>query len=103
MVEVMNISSIGPNLGLSPHSDPGDGEFEVVLIPESQREEFAGYVAHKINGIEKSFIPLIVKGSDISISTSSTRMHIDDELIEGIAPANVKIRPDRAMIEFLLH
>jgi diacylglycerol kinase (ATP) len=102
MVEVMNISSIGPNLGLSPNSDPGDAEFEVVLIPESQREEFASHVSHKINGIEKSFIPLIVKGSDISIATPPGLLHIDDELIETSDPEKVKIKPDHAMLEFLL-
>lgn len=102
MVEVMNISSIGPNLGLSPNSDPGDGQFEAVLIPGSQREEFASYISHKINGVEKTFIPLIVKGSDISIDSGVTTLHIDDELVEGRKPGKVAIRPDSAMMEFLV-
>jgi diacylglycerol kinase (ATP) len=102
LAEVMNISSIGPNLGLSPHSDPGDGEFELVLIPESQREEFASYISHKINGEEKSFIPLIVKGSDISIDTSAELVHIDDELIETGKQRKVTVKPNPGMIEFLV-
>ena len=102
MAEVMNISSIGPNMGLSPHSDPGDGEFEVVLIPESQREEFASYISHKINGEEKTYIPLIVKGSEISIDTEADLLHIDDELIEPKKPGKITIRPNRGMIEFLV-
>lgn len=102
MVEVMNIFSIGPNLGLSPNSDPGDGQFEVVLIPESQREEFASYISHKISGVDKTFIPLIVKGSDISIDTSVKTLHIDDELIDVKKPGKVAIKPDRAMLEFLV-
>lgn len=102
MVEVMNISSIGPNLGLSPNSDPGDGQFEVVLIPESQREEFASYISHKIGGVDKTFIPLIVKGSDIRIDTQVETLHIDDELIEVKKTGEVTIKPDRAMLEFLV-
>lgn len=102
MVEVMNITSIGPNLGLSPNSDPGDGEFETVLIPESQREEFASYVSHKINGVEKTFIPLIVKGSDICIDSSVSTLHIDDELIDVEKPGRITMKPDRAMLEFLV-
>lgn len=102
LAEVMNISSIGPNMGLSPHSDPGDGEFEVVLIPEHQREEFASYISHKINGEEKSYIPLIVKGSEISIDTAAELLHIDDELIELQKPGKIIIKPNPGMIEFLV-
>ncbi len=102
MAEVMNISSIGPNMGLSPHSDPGDGEFEVVLIPEGQREEFASYISHKINGEEKTYIPLIVKGREISIDTEAELLHIDDELIEPQKPGKISIRPNKGAIEFLV-
>ncbi len=102
MLEVMNISSIGPNLGLSPNSDPGDGQFEAVLIPESQREEFASYISHKINGVEKTFIPLIVKGSDICIDSTVNVLHIDDELIEVKKPGRITLKPDRGMMEFLV-
>jgi len=102
LVEVMNISSIGPNMGLSPHSDPGDGEFEVVLIPEGERDEFASYISHKISGEEKSYIPLIVKGSEITIETPSGLLHIDDELIETEKQGRVTIKPKPGMVEFLV-
>lgn len=65
LVEVMNITSIGPNLNLSLSADPSDGEFEVVLVPERQREEFASYVSYKISGIEKSFMPVTIKGKKL--------------------------------------
>src|SRR5687767_6235067 len=44
LVEIMNTSSIGPNLHLAPFADPGDGTFDVVLITENQRQEFSEYV-----------------------------------------------------------
>lgn len=102
MVEVMNISSIGPNLGLSPKSDPGDGEFEVVLIPESHRHDLATYISHKINGVEKEYFPLIIKGNDITIESSPGLFHIDDELVESEKQGSITIRPDHAMMEFLV-
>lgn len=43
LVEVMNIRSIGPFAGLAPDADPGDGELDVVLLGEAERQAFAGY------------------------------------------------------------
>jgi diacylglycerol kinase family enzyme len=37
LVEVLNISLLGPQLPLSPHSDPSDGQFEVVLVATEER------------------------------------------------------------------
>jgi diacylglycerol kinase (ATP) len=102
MAEVMNTSSIGPNLNLSPNSDPGDGEFEVVLVEESQREEFASYVSYKISGVESSFNPQIIKGKNITISTPGGLLHTDDELIKTKKPKKIKIKPEWGMMEFFV-
>lgn len=102
LIEVMNISSIGPNLILSPDSDPGDGEFELVMIPENQREELASYISYKISGIEKTFAPVIIKGKKISIATPAGYMHIDDELKFQKKPKKVNITPQHGMIEFFV-
>ena len=102
LIEVMNISSMGPNLNLSPKSDPGDGEFELVMIPESQREEFASYISYKLNGIEKSFVPIIIKGKKISIATPAGYMHTDDDLKFLKKPKNLDIIPETGMMEFFV-
>jgi diacylglycerol kinase (ATP) len=102
LVEVMNSSSIGPNLLLSPDADPGDGEFEVILVPESQREEFASYVSYKINGIERSFKPQIIKGKEITITAPGGLLHADDELISTRKAKKIKIRPEWGMMEFFV-
>jgi diacylglycerol kinase family enzyme len=102
LIEVMNISSIGPNLNLSPNSDPGDGEFELVMIPESQREEFASYISYKMRGIEKSFVPIIIKGKKISISTPAGYMHTDDELKFLKKPKQLNIVPEPGMMKFFV-
>jgi len=102
LIEVMNITSIGPNLNISPNGDPGDGEFELILIPESQREEFARYVSYKINGIETTFVPMVIKGRKISIATPEGPMHVDDELKHLKKSKTLKLEPDAGRLEFFV-
>lgn len=102
MIEIMNISSMGPNLNLSPDSDPGDGEFELVMIPESQREELASYISYKMSGIEKNFVPVVIKGKKISISTPAGYMHTDDVLRFLKKPKTLSIFPEPGMMKFFV-
>ncbi len=102
LIEIMNISSMGPNLNLSPNSDPGDGEFELVMIPENQREEFASYISYKMSGIEKSFVPIVIKGKKISIATPAGYMHTDDDLKFFKKPRNLNIVPQPGMMKFFV-
>lgn len=102
LIEVMNISSIGPNLNISPNADPGDGEFELIMIPESQRQEFADYISNKMKGIEKDFSPVVIKGKKISIATPAGYMHIDDELKVQKKAKNLNIIPEPGMLEFFV-
>lgn len=98
----MNISSMGPNLNLSPKSDPGDGEFELVMIPENQREEFASYISYKMSGIEKSFVPIVIKGKKIAIETPAGYMHTDDELKFLKRAKTLNITPAPGMMKFFV-
>ena len=95
LVEIMNIKSIGPNLNLSPGSDPGDGLFEVVLIAEEQRQDFIEYLSNKTHGREKRVAFNILHGKDISILWEGTSLHIDDEkkVLETPATLNITIQP----------
>lgn len=102
LTEIMNIASIGPNLVLSPGADPGDGEFEVIVVPESQREEFAGFVANNVAGAEQPFSPMTLRGKNIMIKTPVTELHIDDELVDAKKAVKVRIKPEHAMMEFLI-
>lgn len=102
LAEVMNITSIGPNLNLSPESDPGDGQFEVVLVPESQRQELASFILYKINGIESEFRPQILKAREIVFETNGGLMHTDDELYKTKKPRKITINPVWGMLEFFV-
>lgn len=102
MAEVMNISSIGPNLVLSPDADPGDNLFEVILIPSRQRKEFARYVRERIGGADKAFRPVVLRGRKISVSTRSMNMHVDDELVDLQRPVKLRIKPEPGMMKFFV-
>lgn len=102
LIEVMNTASIGPNLRLSPNADPGDGIFELIMIPESQREELGEYVSNKLNGVEKEFVPVVIKGKKISIATPAGFLHVDDELKKLKKAKSLSIAPEAGMVEFFV-
>ncbi len=91
LVEIMNIQSVGPNLQLAPGADPGDGKFEVILVTENQKEEFADSIMNKLKGVEDFFVPQSIPGSSIRLQADNTHIHIDDELIWIDDPAVIKI------------
>jgi diacylglycerol kinase (ATP) len=101
LVEVMNISSIGPNLRLVPYADPGDGEFEVVLIAESQRDQFAEYLQRKIRGVEEPVFFSILKAKQLKIAWEGRRVHVDDASITLDGPTEVDITLQPGALSFL--
>ncbi len=102
MAEIMNTRSIGPNLFLSPGSDPGDGTLEVVLLPESDKDKFAAYVSGKINGNEGNFNFTTIKAKKIQISWNGTHVHADDGVLKIKEKTEVDIEIKPALLEFLV-
>jgi diacylglycerol kinase (ATP) len=102
MVEVMNSRSIGPNLVLSPNADPGNGQFEVVLIPEDRRDDLAAWIKQKLNGEETAFDVPTIPGTKIEVHTEDTLLHTDDELISLEEPTSVSIELQAGVLEFLV-
>ena len=91
LAEIMNIRSVGPNLLVAPDADPADGELEVVLVKEDQRNDLANYVLNKLKGIEDPFVFNSIKAKTIRLQADNTHIHIDDELIWIEEPAQIKI------------
>lgn len=102
LLEVMNIRSIGPNLTLAPDADPGDGEFDVVVITEKQRDALGAYVAKKLEGIEMPFEFPIIKGKKLTVFWDGIHGHIDDEYYKIEKATEVKIELREALLEFLV-
>lgn len=102
LVEVMNISSIGPNLRLVPYANPGDGEFEVVLIAESQRDQFAEYLQRKMRGVEEPVFFSILKAKQLKIVWGGKRVHVDDASISLDGPTEIDITLQPGGLSFLV-
>jgi diacylglycerol kinase family enzyme len=102
LVEVMNSRSIGPNLLLSPDADPGDGSFEIVLVPDEERQKLAEHIKGRLNREEVSFDFPTISGSKVEIHTEDTLLHADDELIVLEEPVAVTVELQAGILEFLV-
>jgi diacylglycerol kinase (ATP) len=87
---------------LSPNADPGDGSFEIVLVPEDDRQKLADYVKSRIAGEEASFDFPVIPGSKVEIHTEDTLLHTDDELISLEEPVAVTIELQPGILEFMI-
>ena len=102
LMEIMNIQAIGPNLLLSAESDPGDGEFEVVMIPESGREKFLEYLKRRLQGVNEAYAYDTFKGRNIKFKTEDQLLHADDELISQPHFDEISIELKDGLLEFLV-
>lgn len=102
LVEIMNTKLIGPNLFLSPHGDPGDGEFEIILIPEDDKEKLASYVAEKLEGNEAVYTFRQYKAKNITISWEGTHLHVDDQVLKIGKNQEIEIELRKGLLEFLV-
>jgi diacylglycerol kinase family enzyme len=103
MVEIMNIQSLGPNLKLAPKADPGDGELEVILIPESQREQLAEYVARRMKkGKDEPFFHKPLKARKIKVHWKGHLAHIDDQLVKMEKSEEITIDVVQGVLDFLV-
>ncbi|MBT1703362.1 diacylglycerol/lipid kinase family protein [Chryseosolibacter indicus] len=102
LVEAMNIQSIGPNILLAPHADPGDGKLEVVMIEESQRDELLHYLRQKIEGKEIQASFTTVKSNSMKIHWHGDLLHIDDEKVKIDQPTPLTISIENNALQFLV-
>lgn len=102
LIEVMNIRSIGPNLNLAPHADPGDNAFDVVLIAENQRDTLASYVRQKMEGRDVKFDFPLLKAKNLQIEWEGKHLHVDDQYHKLKKHATIIIEMREGLLEFLL-
>jgi diacylglycerol kinase family enzyme len=101
LVEVVNIPYIGPQLELSPSSDPSDGRFELVLAGESERAallELAG------SGEIAEGVRLPTRSTrHVTVRSAARRYHRDGKLIElSRRPSEYVVTIEPAVVEYLL-
>ncbi|MEX1232439.1 MAG: diacylglycerol kinase family protein [Planctomycetaceae bacterium] len=80
LLEVMNISTIGPGLQFAPDADPGDGLLDVVLIEEGHRKELMDYLSWCIMS---SRIPAnfpVRRAQRVQFRWQGSMVHVDSSL-----------------------
>ncbi|BAV06049.1 Diacylglycerol kinase family enzyme [Filimonas lacunae] len=103
MAEVMNIQSIGPNLHLAPHADPGDGYLDVILITENQRGTLLAYVDQLRNNATDAVFSLhALAAQQVQISSSELYLHADDKLLIAEQPLTLDITLSESKLQFLI-
>jgi diacylglycerol kinase (ATP) len=99
LVEVMNLPLLGPQLELSPGSNPSDGLFEVVLFRENERallNELAAVGTARGRGFR------VERGAHIRIEASEGVMHRDGRLTRYVpGPRRFEIEAEPAAISYL--
>lgn len=87
LVELMNIPQLGPNLDLAPDADPGDGLFDLILIPEGRRTDLGVYLDKKINGTSENIglekFTKTIRARKIKMQWAGSKAHVDDRLIDN--------------------
>jgi diacylglycerol kinase (ATP) len=84
LFEAMNIGLAGPNLELAPAADPSDGQFDVVLVPESERRLLAEGLRER--GSERNAALPSLRGRRLRLVRGDFRVHLDDEVEEAEGP-----------------
>jgi diacylglycerol kinase (ATP) len=102
MVEVMNAKSIGPRLELASQGDPGDGEFDVVIITEQDKDKFEQYLLNQINDGSDTFTFTTIRAKKVDIEWEGKDVHVDDERLKSDGGGKVSIEMLPGMLEFMV-
>ena len=102
LAEIMNSPWMGPGLHMNSVSDPGDGKLELVLVGEDEREVFTEFVSGKLKEGSGAFSHHPVQCEKISIKTTTSLFHADDELIKLENKNALKIRTEKGFLNFMI-
>jgi diacylglycerol kinase (ATP) len=107
LFEALNLPYVGPNLFLAPDSKRGDGQFDLVMAGEAERERLAHYLATWQE--EKSRLAVLPsrQGKRLEIRWTGYPVHIDDEFWpeDGVPPpgaGHIELTLGSAAVEFLV-
>lgn len=81
MIELLNISRLGPKLQLAK-ADPGDGMLELIVVKAKQRPILIKYLEEIVAGKKPVFPIKSIQVNHIKIAAETKDIHVDDELKE---------------------
>ena len=80
LLEALNLPYVGPNLHLAAESRPGDGQLDVVLVGEAERDRLVHYLEHWQENRERLAVLPTLRGRRLQIEWTGFALHIDDKL-----------------------
>lgn len=105
MVELMNIKFIGPNLPMAPNADPGDGYFDLIMIPENCRAELIAYLEKRIENkkqpLDTAKFVKIIRAKKVRMKWKASKAHLDDVLINNYSEKKIKVKMLSRVFQFI--
>ena len=106
LFEAMNVPYIGPNLFLAPDSKRGDGQFDLVMAAESERDRLLHYLEVWQDEKERLAVLPSRQGKVLRLEWTGFPVHIDDEFWPGdekppAAGGLIEVRLEGAAVEVL--
>ncbi|HEV7478467.1 MAG TPA: diacylglycerol kinase family protein [Burkholderiales bacterium] len=80
LLEAVNLRYVGPNLHLAHDSQPGDGQFDVIMATEAERSRLVHYLEHWQENRERLAMLPSRRGKRLQIEWTGFPLHIDDRL-----------------------
>lgn len=108
LIEALNLPYVGPNLHLGDGSRPGDGQLDIVLVSDAERERLLRYLEDWQDNRERLAVLPTLRGRSLKIEWTGFALHIDDKLKPkpGARPTKmaglVEVRLDGEAVEFLV-
>jgi len=108
LLEVMNISYVGPNLCLAPHAHPGDGLLDIIFVSADEQDKLSMCLADSIDGKLARPALTVRKGQRLQIEWDGFTVHIDDEVWPDnasafpLSPNLIDITVKRHALQFLV-
>lgn len=103
LVEVMNVPFAGPQLQLSPTSNPDDGRIELILVTDQERAALVALTEVE-PGASAPILPSFA-GAHVSVR-SADDYHVDGKLMDDAVPTggrhHVELSVQRAAVRYLV-
>lgn len=106
-VEILNIRFVGPNLPIAPDADPRDGQLDVVLMGQDERQALRAYV-DGILDVAAAELPRLpsVRGKEITLEApAGVHLHLDDSAWPDEQPmgeaTSISVRVDAGALKVL--
>jgi len=80
LVLALNIAYVGPGLALAPDADAGDGQLDLLLVGEADRDALGSYLAAISAGEESTLTIPTRRVTRVRMEWSAASGHVDDHL-----------------------